>query len=234
MSDRRMNNATGLANDRRGRLRAPWTAFQLLLLLSSWILCSWMGQKTHPAAIRRTQYLFAFAVILSYTTAWMLYVTWTRARLRLAVFRAITATTMLGVVLACLELPAYLGFIHYRRFWDAVTGNWRGPANEFEVDLELAWRRVPNLRMSGRPQGDIAQAWNMPIRTERKLEFTFNSRGFRTRETSRSDIILLGDSYIEGHLVSDDETCSSQLARLTGLTVGNFGQSGYGTAQELR
>jgi hypothetical protein len=193
-----------------------------------------MGQKTHPAAIKRTQHLFLFAVILSYTTAWMLYVTWTHARLLHAIFRAITATTMLGVVLACLELPAYLGFVHYRRFWDDVTGNWRGPANEFEVDLELAWRRVPSLRMSGRPQGDIAQAWNMPLRTERQLEFTFNSRGFRTKETSRSDIILLGDSYVEGHLVSNDETCSSQLAELTRLAVGNFGQSGYGTIQELR
>ncbi|MBI3469050.1 MAG: hypothetical protein HY000_39100, partial [Planctomycetes bacterium] len=41
------------------------------------------------------------------------------------------------------------------------------------------------------------------------------------------------DSYIEGWHVSDGETCSDRLAELTGLTVANLAQSGFGTLQEL-
>src|SRR5262245_29332244 len=210
------------------------TAGVLLAALSLWAWTSWLARGFQKAQITRTSWAFGACLLATYADLWVLHVTWTRGRRRHAAFRAILATLVLAICLIVLEVPALLGKVHYRRFWDELTGNWSGPASEFVSDPDLAFRRVPGLRLSGRPQGDIAQSWNIPLRPERRLEFTFNSRGFRTKETARSDVVMLGDSYIEGHLVSDDETCSVQLARLTGLTVGNFGQSGYGSAQELR
>jgi len=210
------------------------TAVVVLAASSLWAWTAWLAQGFQKKQIPRTSWAFGACLLMTYLSLWALHLIWTRGRSRQAAFRAILATLVIATCLGVLEIPACLGKFHYRRFWDGLTGNWSGPSSEFVSDPELAWRRVPNLRLSGRPQGDIAQAWNIPLRPERKLEFTFNSRGFRTAETSRSDVVMLGDSYIEGHLVSDDETCSVQLAKLTGLTVGNFGQSGYGSAQELR
>jgi acetyltransferase AlgX (SGNH hydrolase-like protein) len=210
------------------------TAGLILAIVAPWAWTAWVAQGFQKAQISRTNWAFGASLLVTYVSLWALHVVWARGSRRRAVFRAILATMVLAICLGCLEVPAALGKIHYRRFWDALTGNWRGPESEFVSDPELAWRRVPGLRLTGRPQGDIAQSWNIPLRPERPLEFTFNAKGFRGPESARCDVALVGDSYVEGHLVSDDETCSVQLARLTDLTVGNFGQSGYGTAQELR
>ena len=219
-----------MSNSRRILLAAS----VLLATLIPWACTAWLAQGFQKAQISRTNWAFGASLLVTYVSLWSLHLIWTRGGRRRAVFRSILTTMVLAICLGCLEVPAFLGKVHYRRFWDALTGNWRGPESEFVSDPDLAWRRVPGLRLTGRPQGDIAQSWNIPLRPERPLEFTFNSKGFRNRETDRCEVAMLGDSYIEGHLVSDEETCSVQLEKLTGLRVGNFGQSGYGTAQELR
>jgi hypothetical protein len=49
-----------------------------------------------------------------------------------------------------------------------------------------------------------------------------------------ADVVLLGDSYVEGWYVSDQETVAARLSARLGRPVANLGVAGYGTLQELR
>jgi hypothetical protein len=44
---------------------------------------------------------------------------------------------------------------------------------------------------------------------------------------------LIGDSYVQGDYVSDDQTTASLLEQRLGRPVANLGVAGYGIAQEL-
>jgi hypothetical protein len=102
------------------------------------------------------------------------------------------------------------------------------------IDLQRGFKRRPNVHIVGRPRGDVASRFNLPLRSPRTLEFSFNGRGFRGRtELAAADVALLGDSFVEGWFVSDGETCAERLAARLGRPVANLGQSGYGLAQEL-
>ncbi len=50
---------------------------------------------------------------------------------------------------------------------------------------------------------------------------------------SDADIVVIGDSFVEGLTVTDAELVTSHLAVLQGVTVANLGQSTYGPLQEL-
>ena len=217
--------------DRRGL----WTSLVLVPVVALWLFTAWISRDDRLRAILVTHALFALGLLSTYLAAWTVAAIWTRGRRRLVVFRAILTTVVLLVLLVLIDVPAYLGMIDYGSHWERVTGAWRGPARSFVADPELGFRRPPNLRMSGRPRGDIAAAWNIAIDASRDMEFTYNSKGFRSLvEYESADIVMLGDSHVEGWYVSDGETVSDRLAELTGLTVANLGQVGYGPGQELR
>jgi hypothetical protein len=81
----------------------------------------------------------------------------------------------------------------------------------------------------------MAQYFNLPTRSAYPQTFSTDARGFRNPTTlDRADIVLLGDSYIEGAYVSDEETAAVRLHDLTDRAVVNLGVSGYGTLQELK
>ena len=67
-------------------------------------------------------------------------------------------------------------------------------------------------------------------------EFVTNSKGFRDDEKSLSspEIICLGDSYMLGWGINQDETIAFQLEKLTGKNVLNAGMSSFGTAREMK
>jgi hypothetical protein len=81
----------------------------------------------------------------------------------------------------------------------------------------------------------MATYFNLPFRTPRPIVFTTNDQGFRNpTSVTQADLVLIGDSYVEGWGVSDDETASARLRQLTGRQVVNLGTAGYGSEQELR
>jgi hypothetical protein len=90
------------------------------------------------------------------------------------------------------------------------------------------------VKWTGKRRGDLAEYWNIPAPSTRQNTFTTDSRGFRNRrELESADIVLIGDSYVEGFYVSDHETAAAVLEDLSGASVANLGQSGYGSLQEL-
>ena len=84
------------------------------------------------------------------------------------------------------------------------------------------------------PASDIEAQWSVPASMDRPITFTYDRLGYRnSHEIDQADVVLLGDSYVEGWYVSDDEVASSVMEPLLGRAVANLGVSGYGGMQEL-
>jgi hypothetical protein len=73
--------------------------------------------------------------------------------------------------------------------------------------------------------GDIGhKAWVRQLQHRRRVTFTTDRWGFRNPiDMDRADIVVLGDSYVVGSGVSDDETLTARLSALLGATVYNYG-----------
>jgi acetyltransferase AlgX (SGNH hydrolase-like protein) len=199
-----------------------------------WIAPIWLSHLQAPWAIRLTTPAFVLALIATYVSLCAVFVGRSRAP-RQALLRAIAITMSLVLGLLVLEAPAAAGLLDYGRVRGALTGRWDGPAEDFVLDHDLSFKRPPHAKWSGYPRSNMAQAFNLPIRSMYRQTFSTDSRGFRNAaDRDRADVALIGDSYIEGAYVSDEETAAVRLHELTGERVVNLGVSGYGPLQELK
>ncbi|HVP13605.1 MAG TPA: hypothetical protein VMV94_20690 [Phycisphaerae bacterium] len=103
------------------------------------------------------------------------------------------------------------------------AGAYRRPANarwtQENIDLPEAVFTYPNAA-EGYPR--------IPC------TFSIDARGFRNATAlDRADVVVLGDSFVEGSHVSDEHPWPVRLARLSGLSVYSLGVSGYSPAREL-
>jgi hypothetical protein len=218
-----------------GTPRYRLTAAFLLLALGSWGVTAWVARDASERAIELTNRLFAVDLGITYLAAWALAAIWARAPRRV-LFRAVTATLVLLVSDAILEIPALFGLVDYPFLWARITSGEGGRVGAlFVADPDLAFRRPPHLRASFEMWGDVSQNWNVPVSSPNLTTFSTDARGFRNqRDLDRADIVLIGDSFIEGDGVSDGETCSAVAERLIGRPVANLGVAGYGPRQESR
>jgi hypothetical protein len=219
----------------RNRMRqARSSVIWLLSIAAAWTATAWLGRHPEPWAIELTNPVFAAALAWTYIGSWGIAIACAR-RPRVVLFRATAMTLSLLLGLLVLEAPAVAGAIDYSRIRSALTGDWNGPSTDFINDREFSFRRPPNQHWSGRLQSSMAQYFNLPIRSAYRQTFSTDSRGFRNLTAlDRADIVLIGDSYIEGAYVSDEETVAVRLHELTNRGVANLGVSGYGTLQQLR
>ena len=75
---------------------------------------------------------------------------------------------------------------------------------------------------------------DFPLLMSNPITVTHDVNGYRNvTHFAQADIVLIGDSYVEGRYVSDDQTISRFLQDRLGRAVANLGVAGYGTAQEL-
>lgn len=201
-----------------------------LLAGAAWLAAAWLGRVPDPAAIPWTEAAFVTALALSALFA----LSFGARSPRRLLLRTATAALSLALTLLIAEIPALFGVVDYGRAWSVASGEWVGPAAGFVSDPVLGWSRPAHVRWSGRPRSDMAVAFNLPLRAREPQSFQTDAHGFRNRvDRARADVVLIGDSYVEGAYVSDADTVAEQLERLGGERVVNLGRSGYGTLQEL-
>jgi|tagenome__1003787_1003787.scaffolds.fasta_scaffold20790935_2 hypothetical protein len=90
-----------------------------------------------------------------------------------------------------------------------------------------------NRRVEMDEIGDLGyRTWVRALQHQRHVVFTTDSHGFRNpREIEHPSIVVLGDSYVVGSGVSDDQTVTQRLAARLGVDVYNYGLGIGGTPQ---
>jgi SGNH hydrolase-like domain, acetyltransferase AlgX len=147
--------------------------------------------------------------------------------------RLVLAVVSVLFVLFCFELPALIGVFDYRT---AI-----GPSHIWWApnipDPELLAIHRPHAHQTGSSLGgDIASSYQIPHSdlTPFQWDVTYDRTGFRNpRDLDRADVVVIGDSFVEGLTVTDAELVTSHLAAIQGEVVANLGQSTYGPLQEL-
>lgn len=214
--------------------RARWTVGIVTALVALWVVLALMGRGIVPGSAKTTDALFAVALGLTYLGVWSLLVVVARSP-RTMLYRGIATTFTLLAVLVVLELPAALRWVHWTVILRRLAGERADYGTAYVYDAELSFRRIPNLSWSTRPLSDVESGYGLPRTAERRITFTYDRWGYRnTHEMEHADVVLLGDSYVEGWYVSDGETVAARLAERLGRPVADLGVAGYGTLQELR
>jgi len=221
-----------IRTDSGERRRLKWAISWVVIAAAWWVGTAWAARQAGPWLSGVINTAFILGLLWSYLAAST--VALSRARNpRITVFRIVSITLALLVGLLVLESAAATNFLDYRHIREALTGS-EGPDVDFVLDRDLVYRRVPNARWVGRPRTDMASYFNLSFRAAQPLTFSTDDRGFRNLTTpERADIVLVGDSYVEGITVSDADTAAARLQHLTGVRVANLGVAGYGTLQEL-
>ena len=137
------------------------------------------------------------------------------------------------LTLVGLELVSAVGLVDFRTV--LVTGGPDPRKNaDNALDPELIHIHKPYLKRVGVTRGDIALALHLPGTPLYPYDVACDRNGFRnTCDLSTAEVVVLGDSFVEGGFVAADDLMTAILARLLGCTVANLGQSAYGPQQEL-
>lgn len=155
------------------------------------------------------------------------------ARKSEAGIRAALILASIGFALFLAEVPAALHFLDYRALIGGGADWW--PKN-YVADRELIHIRRPGSHLEGTAKGGLVRLYYVPTAglTTYHWNVTYDGSGFRnSRDLTSADIEVIGDSFVEGMTVSDDQLLTSRLKALSGKTVANLGQPGYGPQQEL-
>lgn len=202
-----------------------WLAPAALL----WAVLAFIARIPTTGAVKITNVLFVVTLPLTYLAILAAAVR-ASSRPRAAAVRAAAMTFGLILALGLLELASMVRLVH----WQLVFMALRGEEQHYVPDPDLGFRHAPSIRWSGRQRSDVETAWGLPASASDPLTFTYDAHGFRNvTPLARADIVLIGDSYVEGQYVSDDQIVSRALQTRLDRSVANLGVAGYGTAQEL-
>ena len=200
-------------------------------------LAAWWGLVAHFAReVVRTRdangdHLTA-TVVLAYLAAWcpvLALSRWSPAG-KLGRFAACTASIAAGF--AVVEAPAALGRIDYREVIHTPTPPWKRSGNLADPDLLFA--RKPAQRLTLRFQGSDLHGLRDAPATTYACDTTLDARGFRNPAgLDSAEVVLVGDSFVEGLQVADGDLVSARLAERIDAPVANLGRTGYGPRQEL-
>lgn len=150
------------------------------------------------------------------------------------IFSGITFLLSFAVIYALVESLAMLQLVDYRIVFGTASFEQRAnPLNR--LDKELIYVHRPYLHLKGvMPAGDIGTMFEIGEVEPHAYDLRTDRDGFRNpTDLERADIVVIGDSYIEGMIVPQESLVSSDLSRILGRTVLNLGQAGYGPQQEF-
>ncbi len=132
-----------------------------------------------------------------------------------------------------MELISAVGLVDFRTVLATGGSDARKNADN-ALDPELIHIHKPYLKRVGATRGDIALALHLAGTPLYPYDVACDRNGFRNApDLSTAEVVVLGDSFVEGGLVAADDLMTATVARLLDCTVANLGQSAYGPQQEL-
>jgi hypothetical protein len=185
------------------------------------------------ALARPSPRMLAATMLGSYFLGWGAALVLARPPRSRAIARFTLTTLALALALGGLELSSAVGLVDFRAPFVATGSDPRDSADNV-LDPELIHIHRPHLRRAGVTRGDLASAFHLADAPLYPYDVAYDRNGFRNpRELSTAEVVVLGDSFVEGGLVAADDLLTATLGRLLGCTVANLGQSAYGPQQEL-
>ena len=147
--------------------------------------------------------------------------------------RFLLATVAVGFALFLVELPALIDVLDYRTLI-GPTHAWWAP-NIFDPEL-LHVHRAHAHQVGASLGGDAASLFQIPRAdmTRYQWDVKYDQNGFRNQiDLESADMVVIGDSFVEGLTVRNEQLMTSVLAQLRSEVVANLGQSAYGPLEEL-
>jgi hypothetical protein len=147
--------------------------------------------------------------------------------------RFVACTFAVLAALVIIEAPTLLGAVDYRSVFKTPTPPWRRPG--YRPDPELIYARTGPRRMRETFGGaELHQLRGAAPWQTYRCDVELDRNGFRNPvDLRQADVVLVGDSFVEGLHVADGALVTARLASALGTTVANLGRSGYGPQQEL-
>ena len=214
--------------------RAVGASTIVIAMAAPWFGLALLSRDVLPGGEAWILPLLGVSLVATYVGGWLLFWFISRSR-RLMLMRAVATTLAVITILLMLELPAALHGVHWALIFRDLSGEGFDYASAFVLDEEIGFRRIPGFRWSGRPRSDIEETYGLPRSLSDPITFTYDRWGYRNvTDVEHAEVVLLGDSFVEGWYVSDEQTVAAQLETRLETPVANLGVACYGTMQALR
>jgi PAS domain S-box-containing protein len=176
----------------------------------------------------------ADALLATYLVLWGLYALLAKiAKEEICKRFLLTTGTVVCLLLLC-ELPAWTGFVDYRRLFSLhKLEPWNRPG--YTYDEDLLWIHQPHYTFQGQyTRGNMGEYLCLPHHEPLPYDLKYDHNGFRNAtDQDKADIVVIGDSYIESQMMPTAQLMTTLLGELESSRVVNLGVSGYGPQQEL-
>ena len=155
-------------------------------------------------------------LMLSYLVLWSIIFLWSDASSFEMAKRFFLATGSILLTVGFLELLVVAHIVDFRMVLGTpIFEPWRNPANLNDPKLLHIHKPYDRWVWEG-------------------IEYRYDQYGFRNEtDLKMADLIVVGDSFVEGWGVSAADLLTTQLSRHFDRPVANLGQSWYGPQQEL-
>ena len=156
------------------------------------------------------------SLTVSYLVLWGPIFLWSNASRTEKASQFLLTTATVAITVGVIELCVAARVVDFRVTFNTVPKEpWYHPDNILD----------PKLLHIHRPY--YRQSWD-------GIEYRYDRHGLRNEsDLEAADIVVIGDSFVEGWGVSAGELLTAHLARQLNRTVANLGQSWYGPQQEL-
>lgn len=173
-------------------------------------------------------------VISAYLLGWALFGMFSRMPLSETGTRFLLTTGSLLLCLVIAEGAVLLNLVDYRALFGSYESRTALSVAGRRFDKELLWRHDPHYQYEAPYQGNIGRALCIPPDPARTVAVRYDRDGFRNaRDLDSAEIVVIGDSYMEGYFTPVEQLITTRLSELQGKSVANLGHSGYGPQQEL-
>jgi hypothetical protein len=215
------------------RRSTAWGLGAAVVTLATWGYLARLARVPELWAIELKRSLFGWALVELLLAIGVLSVALAREK-KIAAFRGI----MIGLTLICmvgiLEASSAPGLLHWKLALERLLRDDSSITWKFDPDPVLGWKRRLHDKWVSPSIADIERKFSIAPARQVQLTFTYDAYGYRNPRTlPRADVVLIGDSYIEGFNAIDDEVVARKLEERLGRPVESMGITGYGTLQNL-
>ena len=176
---------------------------------------------------------FSKNIIATYLASLLCYIILGRRQWKNRSLNALLSVVTISIMILLIESPAILGWVDYSTLFVPKMLGGPGPHNR-QLEPTGYFHRPPYDQFSNALPGDATILLGFNSSRRYYAEHFFDQNGFRNnKDLEKATVVLLGDSFVEGYKVTQEEIVSNHLRQLIDVEVSNLGQGDFGPEHEL-